>query len=84
MGLIVVLAWRKEMTPAIVNMPPNKARAIAMYTWYGMDMRSSGVTFEIPHMAIAYGVYTSQFIIKKDLESVGKYGKPDSHPRSAN
>jgi tRNA pseudouridine32 synthase / 23S rRNA pseudouridine746 synthase len=31
-----------------------------------------------------YGVYTSQFIIKRDVESVGRYGKPDSHTCRAN
>jgi hypothetical protein len=31
-----------------------------------------------------YGVYTSQFIIKRDVKSVGRYGKPDSHTCRAN
>ena len=45
------------------------------------------VRFTVDHVvpvSLGYGVYTSQFTIKKDLESVGRYGKPDSHSCKAN
>jgi acyl-CoA thioester hydrolase len=35
-------------------------------------------------LRLGYGVYTSQFIIKRDVKSVGRYGKPDSHTCRAN
>jgi hypothetical protein len=47
-------------------------------------MAAANIGLSVLSLLGIYGVYTSQFIIKRDVKSVGRYGKPDSHTCRAN
>ena len=59
LGLIVVLATRNEIIPAMLKTPPARAISTAATARTSADASINGVSAEIPHMATAISAATA-------------------------